>query len=221
MGLKVVLFGATGMIGAGALIECIEDDGVDEVLAVVRRPTGRSHPKLTELVHQDFLDFSGVQDRFVGFDACLFCLGISAQGMSEEDYRRITYDISVAAGKALLSASPDMRMCFISGSGTSVDSRQMWARVKGEAEQAMLGMGFRSAHMFRPAGILPMKGVVSGVASYRFLYKYFTWLLKLVGLVAPNSLTTTVDLGQALLRVAREGHPLQILEGKDINALKA
>lgn len=221
MGLKVVIFGATGMIGAGALIECLEDPDVDKVLAVVRRPTGREHPRLEELIHADFLDFSSVQDRFAGFDACLFCLGVSAQGMSEADYRRITYDISVAAGEALVAANPDMRLCFISGSGTNVDSRQMWARVKGEAEQAMLGMGFESAHMFRPAGILPVKGVVSGVPSYRFMYRYFTWLIKFFGLFAPSSLTNTEDLGKALIRVARQGHAKQILEGKDINALKA
>ena len=221
MSIDIVLFGATGMIGAGALIECLEDPEVGRVLAVVRRPTGRDHPKLEELIHGDFGDFGPAQDRFAGYDACLFCLGISAGGMSETDYRRITFDISIAAADALLAASPGMRMCFISGAGTSVDSRQMWARVKGEAEQALLAMPWASAHMFRPAVIVPEKGVVSGVASYRFAYRWFGWLFPIVRLVAPNSISTTVDLGRALIRVAREGHTLPILEGKDINALTA
>jgi len=217
--MKVILFGATGMIGAGALIECLEDDGVESVLAVVRRPTGRTHPKLQELIVSDFLDWSQVGDQLSGYDACLYCLGISAVGMSDEDYRRITFDFTVAAGKALLEHNPQMRMCFISGAGTDIDSRQMWARVKAEAEQALLGMPWKSAHMFRPAGIVPRKGAVSGVRLYRVVYAALGWAYPLLKRVMPGQLTTTDQLGRALVEVAKSGHPKDTLEGSDINAV--
>jgi len=219
--MKVILFGATGMIGEGALIECLEDDAVDAVLAVVRRPSGREHPKLTELIHQDFLDYSGAEAQLTGYDACLYCLGISAGGMSESDYRRITYDFTVAAADTLLRLNPSMRMCFISGAGTDVSSRQMWARVKGEAEQYLLAQPWGAVHMFRPAGILPQKGVVSGVRSYRVMYKLLGWAFPLFKALAPNQLCTSVELGRALIHVALAGHPEPILEGADINAAGA
>lgn len=217
--MKVVLFGATGMLGQGALIECLDDDAIESVLAIVRRPTGRSHPKLTELIVEDFLDWSAVEDELAGYDACLYCLGISALGMSEDDYRRITYDFTVAAAKVLLKYNPDMRMCFISGAGTTSESRQMWARVKAEAEQALLDMGWKSAHMFRPAGIMPRKGTVSGVWHYRLVYAVMGWFFPLLQRVVPNQLTTTDQLGRAMIEVAKSGHPKPILEGVDINAV--
>lgn len=215
--MKIVLFGATGMIGAGALIECLEDPEVEEVLAVVRRPTGRTHKKLVELVHEDFLDYSSVEDELTGYDACLYCLGISAGGMSEDKYRRITYDFTVAAGETLVRLNPQMRMCFISGAGTNEGSRQMWARVKAEAENAMLALPWKSAHMFRPAGIEPRKGVKSGVKSYRIMYALIGWALPLLRKLMPSMVTTTEILGRALIRVGRDGHAEPILEGLDIN----
>lgn len=219
--MKVILFGATGMIGEGALIECLEDPGVDQVLAVVRRPTGRQHPKLTELIHQDFADYSAIEPQLTGYDACLFCLGISSSGMSEQDYRRITYDFAVAAGETLVRLNPEMRLCFISGAGSDVNGRQMWARVKGEAEAALLEMPWRSAHMFRPAAIQPLKGVRSGVKSYRVMYAVMGWAFPLLKALFPKQVTTSVVLGRALIRVARDGHPKAILEGDDINAAGA
>lgn len=216
--MKVILFGATGMIGEGALIECLEDDSVEKVLAVVRRPTGHNHPKLTELIHRDFLDYSPVEEQLAGYDACLYCLGISSFGVSEQDYRRVTYDFTVAAGEVLLRHNPRMRVCFVSGAGTDASSRQMWARVKAEAEQALLAMPWRSAHMFRPAGILPQKGVVSGVRSYRILYAVLGWVYPVLKALMPNQITTSVQLGRAMIRVARDGHSLAVLEGADINS---
>lgn len=218
--MRVVLTGATGMIGKGALIECLEDERITQVLSISRKPSGLSDPKLTELLHSDFGDLSAVQDQLGGYEACLYCLGISSAGFSEADYRRITYDFTVEVARALLAENPEMRMCFISGSGTDAGSRTMWARVKGEAEHALLAMPFKSAHMFRPAGIEPKKGVVSGVASYRFFYRYFGWSLSVFRLLTPNMLTDTVQLGKALIQVGLEGHPKQILEGKDINAVQ-
>lgn len=217
--MKVILFGATGMIGEGALIECLDDDTIESVLVIARRSTGRSHPKLNELLVKDFLDWSTVAHQLAGYDACLYCLGISAVGMSDEDYRRITYDFTVAAATAMLEQNPSMRMCFISGAGTDLESRQMWARVKAEAEQALLAMAWRSAHMFRPAGIFPRKGVVSSVRLYRVMYGMLGWAYPLLHTLMPNQLTTTDQLGRALIEVAKNGHSAQLLESKDINAI--
>lgn len=219
--MKLILFGATGMIGEGALIECLKDPDVREVLAVVRRPTGRSHDKLRELVHADFLDYSAVEAQLRGYDACLFCLGIASSGMTEADYRRITYDFSMSAGKVLVRLNPQMRLCFISGAGTSLESRPMWARVKGEAERDLLALPWRSAHMFRPALIQPLEGVTSGVPSYRTFYKLFGWALPGLKRLAPGQVTDTVVLGRALLRVARDGHALTFIENGDINQIGA
>lgn len=224
--MKVLLFGATGMIGEGALIECLEDEGVSEVLALVRRPTRHAgHPELTELIHKDYLDYSAIEEQLSGYDACLFCLGISSAGMSEEDYRRITYDFSLAAGRTLTRLNPEMSLCFISGAGTDLGSRSMWARVKAEAERDMAALPWKASWMLRPAGIVPEKGVVSGVASYRFFYRFFYrwfgWTLPLFKLLAPDQLTTSVILGRALVRAARDGYDKPILEGRDINLLGA
>ena len=217
--MKVILFGATGMIGAGALLECLDDDDVSAVTAIVRRPTGHTHAKLQEIVHDDFGDLTSIEDQLAGFDACLYCLGISAAGMSEADYRRITYDFTIAAAQSLLRASPGLRMCFISGSGTSADSRMLWARVKAEAEQALLRMPFSSAHMFRPAAIFPRKGVRSGVRSYRIMYAALGWMYPVLKWLMPGNVTTSDQLGRALIRVARDGHEKSILEGVDLNAV--
>ena len=219
--MKVILFGATGMIGEGALIEALEDPGVEEVMAVVRRPTGRTDHKLRELLLEDFTDYSSVAGAFAGYDACLYCLGVSSAGMSEADYRRVTYDFAIAAARALLSQNPQMRLCFVSGAGTDVNGRQMWARVKAETEAALLAMPWRSAHMFRPALIQPMKGTRSGVALYRVFYAALGWLVPFLKRRFPAYVTDTAVLGQAMLRVARDGHDKAILESIDINAVGA
>ena len=217
--MKVIIFGATGMVGAAALIECLEDPDITKVLTVGRRLTGREHPKLEEFVHEDFLDFSAAQERFADYDACLWCLGVSSAGMSEADYRRVTQHFTEAACKAMYAANPQMSVCFVSGSGSDASARGMWQRVKGDAENAVLGMGFARAHAFRPAGILPRKGVVSRVPGYRFAYDYFGWLFALLRKVAPSMVTDSDQLGRALIRVAKNGHAKPILEGVDINAV--
>ncbi|MGD2067136.1 MAG: epimerase [Gemmatimonadota bacterium] len=217
--MKIVLFGATGMIGEAVLIECLEDDSVETVLAVVRRPTGHGHPKLLELIHRDFLDYSGVEGRLAGYDACLYCLGVSSFGMSEADYRCITLDFTVAAAEVLLGLNPGMRVCFVSGAGAGAAGRAMWARVKAEAEQALLAMPWRSAHMFRPAFVMPRKGVVSRVRAYRVLYALVGWAYPILGMLVPDRVTTSDHLARAMIRVARDGHPRNVLEGSDINAV--
>lgn len=217
--MKIVLFGATGMIGEGALIECLGDDSVEKVLAVARRPTGHAHPRLVELIHHDFLDYSGVEAELTGYDACLYCLGVSSFRMSEDDYRRVTRDFAVAAAEVLLRLNPGMRMCFVSGAGTDANGRAMWARVKAEAERALLAMPWRSAHMFRPAAVIPRKGVVSRVRTYRVLYALIGWAHPVLEALLPDFVTTSDHLARAMIQVARDGHPLTVLEGRDINAV--
>lgn len=215
--MKIVLFGATGMVGAGTLLECFDDPQVEQVVAIVRRPTGRTHEKFVEIIHDDFMDYSAIEDRLRGYDACLFCLGIPSSGLNEQQYREVTRDIAVAAGETLVRLNPQMRMCFVSGAGTNETGRQMWARVKAEAENAMLALPWKSAHMFRPAGIEPRRGVKSGVTSYRVMYAMIGWTLPALRKVAPGLVTTTEILGRALIRVGRDGHAKAILESADIN----
>jgi uncharacterized protein YbjT (DUF2867 family) len=218
--MKVVLFGATGMVGQGVLRECLLDAGVERVLAVVRTPTGRSDPKLRELVHRDFTDFASVERELTGFDACFFCLGVSSAGMKEADYRRLTHDFTLAAAEVLTRANPAMTFVYVSGMGTdsSGKGRSMWARVKGETENALLRLPFKAAYMFRPGFIRPLHGITSRTPLYRLLYAFLAPLAPLLQAIIPGT-TTTERLGRAMLRVAREGAPGAIVEGAQIDAL--
>jgi uncharacterized protein YbjT (DUF2867 family) len=220
---KVILFGATGMVGQGALRECLADPEVDGVLAVVRSGTGQSHPKLVELIHRDFTDFTAIEAGLAGYDACLFCLGTSAAGMSEADYRRVTYDFALAAARTLLRLNPAMTFIYVSGEGTdgTAKGRTMWARVKGETENALLGLGFGAAYMFRPGIIRPGKGIVSKTPLYRTLYAVMAPLFPVLKAAAPNLMTTTEVLGRAMLRAAKSGAPAAVLDTRAINALGA
>jgi uncharacterized protein YbjT (DUF2867 family) len=220
---KVVLFGATGMLGAGALLECLEHPAVTGVLAVGRRPVGVTHRKLTELLHDDFLDFSSVREALTGYDACFYCLGISSAGMSEDAYRRVTRDMTLAAASALLEASPGLVMCFVSGAGTdsSERGRTMWARVKGETENRLLELPFGAVWLFRPGYVQPMKGVRSRTRLYSVFYTVVGPLYPLLARLAPGLVTTTEKVGLALIGAARRGAPARILENRDINALAA
>lgn len=219
--MRVVLFGATGMIGSGVLLECLDDPRIESVVSVVRQAGGVAHPKLCERVHDDFLDYVPVCADFAGADACFFCLGISSAGMNEADYRRVTYDFTLAAAKEILEESPHASFCFVSGAGTdgSGRGRVMWARVKGQTENALLAMGFRSAFMFRPGYIQPMKGVRSKTALYQMIYNVTGPLYPLMHLLVPSYVTTTVDLAHAMIEAARGGDSRQVLETADINRL--
>jgi len=221
--MKVVIFGATGMIGQGALRECLVAPDVERVLLVGRRASGQVHAKLDELVVPDLADYSGVAAELAGYDACFYCLGVSAAGMSEADYRRVTVDFAVAAARALLEKNPGMTFVFVSGAGTDATgkSRTMWARVKGEAENAILALPFARACAFRPAFVRPMHGATSRTRSYRILYA-LTWPIHpLLGVLFPRHVTTTELVGRAMLNVARHGAPKAVLENHDINALGA
>jgi uncharacterized protein YbjT (DUF2867 family) len=221
--MKVILFGATGMVGQGALREALADPEVERVLAVGRSPTGQQHEKLAELVHKGLLDYTAVEAALTGYDACLFCLGVTSSGMTEEAYTRITHDIAVAAGPTLARLNPGMTFVFVSGAGadSTGKSRTMWARVKGKAENALLKLPFKAVYVFRPAGIQPLDGITSRTRSYRIALAQTGWLFPVLRLLMPNQITTTRILGRAMLKAAKTGAPKTVLESGDINALVA
>ena len=209
------------MIGSGALLECLDHPDVGSVLAVGRSSCGVTHGKLDEVIHDDFLAYDDVLGRFEGADACLFCLGVSAAGMSEERYERITRDYTLAAARALWSVSPDLSFCYISATGADSEekSRIMWARVRGALENRLLELDGGPTWIFRPGYIQPVKGVRSRTTLYNAAYAIFGPLFPLLDRVAPDKVTTTERLGLALVRAARDGAPSTYLENVDINAL--
>lgn len=218
--MKVLLFGATGMVGQGVLRECLRDPDVDEVLAIGRSPTGQTHPKLRELVHPDLLDLSAVESRLSGFDACFFCLGVSSAGMKEQDYRRVTYDITPSVAQTLARLNPGMTFIYVSGAGTDSSERErsMWARVKGQTENALLRLPLKAV-MFRPAGIIPLHGITSKTRLYRVAYALTRPFWSVLLRAFPQFVTTTEQVGRAMLQVASRGSPKPVLETRDINAL--
>lgn len=217
--MKVIVFGATGMIGQGVLRECLLDSGVDRVLTVGRSGTGQVHDKLREIVLPDLTDYASVEADLAGYDACFYCLGVSSTGLSEAAYRRITYDITVAAAQALARQSPGMTFVFVSGAGTDPNSSTMWSQVKGATENAILAMPFKAKFVFRPAFIKPEHGITSRTFAYRAAYAVAGPLFPIVKALFPRHVTTTTRLGRAMLHVARRGAPKPILESADFDAL--
>jgi uncharacterized protein YbjT (DUF2867 family) len=218
-----VIFGATGMVGSGALLECLDDPRVTSVLAVGRTSVGRTHPKLREIMHQNFFDYSSIQQQFADRDACFFCLGVSSAGKSEDEYRRLTYDVTIAAAKAMVAVNPRMTFCYVSGKGTdsTEHGRIMWARVKGKTENDLLSMGFKAAYMFRPAVIAPMRGVRSKTPGYQVFYNILGPILPLMHQLIPKYVTTTEAVGRALLEASANGYSTPVIENDDINRLAA
>jgi uncharacterized protein YbjT (DUF2867 family) len=218
--MKVILFGATGMIGQGVLRECLRSPDVDSVLAIGRAATGVSHPKLRELVRKNLFDLADVADELAGYDACLFCLGVSSAGMSEQAYHRITYDLTLAVARTLADVHKGMRFLYVSGAGTdgSGRGRVMWARVKGQTENALLELPL-DAYMFRPAFIQPMHGVKSKTRLYRAIYAVMGPFYPVLRRVGRKFVTSTEALGAAMVTVAGRGGPKRILETSDINAI--
>jgi uncharacterized protein YbjT (DUF2867 family) len=217
--MKVLLFGATGMVGQGVLRECLLDPDVESVVSIGRGVTGQQHLKLRELLHSNFLDFSGIEDQTSGFDACFFCLGVSSAGVSEEQYERVTYGFTVAAARVLAKLNPRMTFIYVSGMGTdsSEQGRSMWARVKGKTENELLRLPFRAAYMFRPGVIVPLHGVKSKTKLYRVFYVLLGPLLPPLKALFPKYVTTTEQIGRAMLKVAKQGWPKSVLETSDIN----
>jgi uncharacterized protein YbjT (DUF2867 family) len=216
--MKVIITGATGMVGKGVLLECLDHKDIDQVLVIGRSSIKMEHPKLKEITHSDFADFSSIKTQLSGYDACFFCLGISAAGLSEEEYNKITYDYTLALAKAIYAADNEFTFIYVSGQGTdsSEKSRMMWARVKGKTENDLLALGFKQAFMYRPGMIIPHRGIKSRTKSYQFMYDYFMWLVKLVKFLAPNSVVTTTQIGLSMINAASRGYPRNIIDPKDI-----
>ena len=216
--MKVILFGATGMVGQGVLRECLVDAGVERVLAVGRSPTGLQDGKLREVLHGDFTNFSAIESELTGYDACFFCLGVSSAGMSEADYTRVTFDLTLGWARALARINPAMTFVYVSGAGTG--GKAMWAQVKGRTEDALLAL-FPSAYMVRLSALRAMHGEVSKTRWTRIGYAVLRPLLPLVRAIAPGVVISTEELGRAMIRAARQGAPKRILEPRDLLALGA
>jgi len=218
---NVLLFGATGMVGQGVLRECLLDPGVERVVAVGRSATGRESPKLRELVVPDVANLAGVEGELHGFDACFFCLGVSSLGMAEERYRQLTYGLTLAVARMVARANPGLTFVYVSGAGTDSTERgrSMWARVKGETENELLRLPFKAAYMFRPGAIVPLHGVRSKTGWVRLMYAAAAPVVPLWQRLSPGTITTSEQMGRAMLRVARDGYPSPILETRDINRL--
>ena len=218
--MNVILFGATGMVGQGVLRECLLDPDIQQILSIVRTPTNQQDPKLHELVHADFFDYSAIESQLTGFDACLFSLGVSSAGMDEAQYTHLTYDLTLAAATTLARLNPQMTFLYVSGAGTDSTERgrTMWARVKGKTENDLLKLPFKAAYMFRPGAIQPLHGIRSKTKLYQTFYTILNPILPLLKSWFPQYITTTEELGRAMLRVAKTGYSKPILETTDIDA---
>jgi uncharacterized protein YbjT (DUF2867 family) len=218
---KVILLGATGMVGQGVLRESLLDPEVESILTVGRNATVQQQEKLHEIVHNDLSDLSAIAGRLAGYDACFFCLGVSAAGMNEEAYRRVTYDLTISAATTLAKLNPTMTFIYVSGAGTDTTERgrMMWARVKGKTENALLQMPFKAVYMFRPGYIQPLHGIRTKTKWYGVFYAMMGPLYPVWKLLFPKYVTTTECVGRAMLNVARRGAPKSVLETQDITRL--
>jgi uncharacterized protein YbjT (DUF2867 family) len=218
--MNVLLFGATGMVGDGVLHACLADPRVEHVLSVGRSPLGVSHPKLREHRRTEFFTYAHLETELAASDACFFCLGVSSAGMSEAAYHRQTFELTLAAASALAVAHPGAVFCYVSGKGTDSTERGriMWARVKGKTENALLSLPL-NAYMFRPGIIRARPGKTSKTALYRISYAVLAPLYPVLKRVAPRQMTTSEDIGRAMIAAAITGYPKRVLESPDINTL--
>jgi len=221
--LRVIIFGATGMVGQGVLRACLLDPGVTQVLVIGRRPTGQQQAKLRDVVLDDLFTVPSLGDQLNGYDACFFCLGVSAVGLKEEAYRRVTYDLTLTVAEALVARNPGMTFIYVSGQSTdsTAQGSVMWARVKGATENAVSALPFKATFMFRPGYIQPMHGIKSSTSWYRLLYSAVGPLYPLLRRLFPRNVTNTDAVGQAMIEVARRGAPKHILENREINELSS
>ena len=218
--MKIVIFGATGMVGQGVLRECLADPAVTQILVVGRVKTGLANPRLEELILADVGNLEAIEDRLAGFDACFFPLGVSSAGMTEAAYEHITYTLTLKIAQILSRLNPGMTFIYVSGVGTdsSEKGHQMWARVKGRTENALLQLPLK-AFLFRPGFIQPLDGIQSRTPLYRWIYTLTTPLLPLLRSVFSRQILTTREMGQAMLDVAKHGYSKPILEISDIRAV--
>jgi uncharacterized protein YbjT (DUF2867 family) len=219
--MNVLILGATGMVGQGVLRECLLDGGVTRVVTLGRTPVGQSHPKLRDVVQRDLLHLAPIEDQLRDLDACFYCLGASAAGLSEAEYTRINYELTLAVAETLVRLDPGMTFIYVSGTGTDSTERgrTMWARVKGRTENALLRLPFKAAYVLRPGLIIPMHGVQSKTRLYRIFYSALGPLLPALKKLFPRSVITTEQLGRVKLRLSRSGYTKQVLEMADIASL--
>lgn len=218
--MNVIILGSTGMVGKGVLLECLEDSDIKNILVLSRQTCNINHDKLREIIHENFFDFSEIKEQLKGFDACFFCLGVSAAGLDEKKYSKITYDLTLGFAQIMLEQNPNSVFCYISGAGTdsSEKGKIMWARVKGKTENALLALPFKESYMFRPGYIQPLKGVKSKTRAYNVFYsifKPFYFILKSFKGLATDSVT----LGKVMIYVAMNGYDKRIISSKDIYML--
>jgi len=215
--IRVIVTGASGMVGEGVLHVCLQRDDVEAVLVVGRKPCGTTHPKLKEILHADFFNLAAIESQLNNYDACLFCLGVSSVGMKEDEYYKLTYRLTTHFAETLVKQNPAITFCYISGAGTdsTEKGKSMWARVKGKTENELMKMNFKRAYNFRPGALEPIKGL-KNILNF---YNYLGWLIPVIRLLAPNSICKLEDLGAAMVNSVTQGYEKQVLEVTDIVAL--
>jgi uncharacterized protein YbjT (DUF2867 family) len=215
--IKVILTGATGMVGEGVLIECLQHPSVEQVLLINRRPSGFQHLKLKEIVHSNFNDLSSIQNQLTGFDACFFCAGVSSVGMNEAKYTELTYTLTLNFARSLSSLNKEMVFCYVSGTGTdsSEKGKSMWARVKGKTENDLMRLPFAGVYNFRPGALI----ATNGQKNVLKMYKYLSWLIPIIKLLSPKHIGSLADLGKAMINASIKGSLKHILEVPDIHNL--
>lgn len=215
--LKVIITGATGMVGEGVLHECLQSITVEKILLVNRRPCGIIHPKLKEIIHTDFFNWKTIEEELVDYNSCMFCLGVSSIGMKEPEFFRLTYTLTMHAAETLARLNSDMTFCYISGVGTDSTEKgsTMWARVKGKTENDLIKLPFKKVFNFRPGALEPTKGLKNTLTYY----KYISWLFPVFRTITPNHICTLAELGRAMIYVSVKGYNKQIVEVKDVHLL--
>jgi uncharacterized protein YbjT (DUF2867 family) len=217
LNIKAIIFGATGMVGEGVLRVSLNHPSVESVLVIGRRPCNAAHPKLKEIIHKNFYNFKNIEEELKGYNACFFCLGVSSIGMKEEDYKRITYDLTLSAANTLAALNPGITFCYVSGSGTDSTGkgRLMWARVKGKTENDLSRLPFKGSYMFRPGFIKPLKGQKNAYKASQAIGFFYPFLKALI----PKYVCTMENLGLAMIHAVESGYSKKILENKDIQHL--
>ena len=215
MKIKAIITGASGMVGEGVLYECLHSNDVEDVLVLGRKSCGYTHLKLNEIVHKNLYDLSAIEDQLRGYNACYFCLGMSSVGVKEPAFTKVTYDLTMHVATTLSRLNPDMTFCYISGSGTNEHGRLMWQRVKGKTETDLTRLPFRQVFNFRPGIIKPTKGLKNTLS----FYKWMGWMIPVINTIAPGSVVSLKQVGDAMINVTLKGYDKKILEAKDIVAV--